>query len=110
MLKVELENLLGYEIEQKDFEQLNKMYMNCDLEKYEFAKIVKPAKKQKEIKIVAVVNEYYQTKYYTLVDISIKKGKYIVRELKQKEKEKRLDKYGFMNTDCTAYYYQIEIN
>ena len=41
MEKYELQNLIGYEITQEGFCELQKMYMSCDLDKYQFAELIK---------------------------------------------------------------------
>lgn len=45
MTKQELELRIGYELTQIGWEQLEKMYMGCDLDKDTFAKIVKSGAK-----------------------------------------------------------------
>ena len=45
MTKQELELRIGYELTQNGWEQLEKMYMGCDLDKDTFAKIVKSGAK-----------------------------------------------------------------
>jgi hypothetical protein len=48
MLKKELESMLGYEINETGWQQLESMYMACDLDKYEFAQLVKQGARRYE--------------------------------------------------------------
>lgn len=41
MLKIELENRIGFEISESEFNAANQQYMNCDLDKDDFAKAYK---------------------------------------------------------------------
>lgn len=46
MTKQELELRLGFELTQKGWEQLEKMYMGCDLDKDTFASLIKKGAKE----------------------------------------------------------------
>ena len=97
MLKQELETRLGYEITNEGYEELNKMYMACDLDKDEFAKLVKAGAKKYQIEYVKetviVTFAKYITKtpngcYYMhvkeaeLIGFNIKTGKVIVKNVR----------------------------
>lgn len=45
MMKEELEKRLGFEITETGFQELNKMYMSCSLDKDDFSKLVKSGAK-----------------------------------------------------------------
>ena len=97
MLKQELETRLGYEITNEGYEELNKMYMACNLDKDEFAKLVKSGAKkytvkhEKEIKIITFAKYiektpngcwYMHVKEAELIGFDIKTGKAIVKNVR----------------------------
>lgn len=96
MLKVELEERLGFEITNEGFEELEKMYMASSLNKDEFAKLVKSGAKEykveRPIRKITFGDPYHKTpngcwyigvKKAELVDINIRTGKVIVRNAKE---------------------------
>ena len=50
MLQKELEERLGFELTEEGWETLNNMYMSCNLDKDEFAKLVKKGAKEMFLK------------------------------------------------------------
>lgn len=105
-MKHELESRLGYEITEQGFEELNKMYMVSNLDKDNFARLVKNGAKmyqvKKEEKLYKVLVSqtpngcYYIVRYARLIDIDIKTGYSLIKYISDKERiEKGLDIYSY---------------
>lgn len=106
MLKQEFEALAKYEVSNEVFEAINKLYMNCDLDKYEFVKKYgkqfKDFKVKKEEKLYKVmINKtpngcYYIVRYARLIDIDIKTGYNLIQYISEEERlQKNLDIYSY---------------
>ena len=106
MLKQEFEILAQYEVSNEIFEAINKLYMNCDLDKYEFVKKYgkqfKDFKIKKEEKIYKIMISktpngcYYIVRYARLIDIDIKTGYILIQYISEEERiEKGLDIYSY---------------
>lgn len=110
MMKSEFENLAGREVTDEHYRAIETLYMSSKLKKTEFAKTMKPIlknipqpEKKKDIKRMVVRDRngyrktpngcYYHIEYVELVDIDIKTGKYIIKQLEEKDFEK-LEKDG----------------
>ena len=63
MMKVELEERLGFEISELGFNELNKMYMACSLNKDDFARLVKQGAKMFQVKKEDKIIEVRYAKY-----------------------------------------------
>lgn len=115
MLKQEFEALAKYEVSQEVFEAINKLYMNCDLDKYEFVKKYgkqfKEFKVKKEEKLYKVMISktpngcYYVVRYARLIDIDIKTRYNLIQYISEDERiEKNLDylsyDYDFLEYRC----------
>ncbi len=63
-MKFELEERLGFEVTEEGFNELNKMYMACDLDKDSFAKLIKSGAKvykvEQEVKDVRYAKYTFQ--------------------------------------------------
>lgn len=62
-MKNELEARLGYEVTEQGFEELNKMYMVSNLDKDNFAKLVKNGAKMYQVKKEEKIIEIRYAKY-----------------------------------------------
>ena len=98
MMKIELEERLGYEITEQGFEELNKMYMVSSLDKDNFARLVKNGAKMYQVKKEEKIIEVRYAKYTwektpngcwyvgvkvgQLLDVDIKTGKIKVKFLR----------------------------
>lgn len=60
-MKQELESRLGFEVTEEGFNELNKMYMACDLDKDAFARLIKSG--AKVYKVEQEVKEVRYAKY-----------------------------------------------
>lgn len=58
MMKIELEERLGFQITDEGFEELNNMYMACDLDKDAFARLIKSG-----AKVYKVEDEVKEVRY-----------------------------------------------
>lgn len=107
MMKNEFENLAGRTVADDQYRAIELLYMSANLEKTEFVKSIKPLlksipqqEKVKDIKRMAVRDNsgfrktpngcYYHIEYVELVDVDIKTGKYIIKPLESKDREKLL--------------------
>lgn len=107
MMKAEFENLAGRTVTEKQYRAIELLYMSTNLEKTEFVKSIKPLLKSipqqgkvKDIKRMAVRDNsgfrktpngcYYHIEYVELVDVDIKTGKYIIKQLESKDLERLL--------------------
>lgn len=106
MLKQEFEALVNYEVNDKVFEAINTLYLNCNLDKQDFTKrygrIFKDfAKKDKEKLYKVMINKtpngcYYIVRYARLIDIDIKSGYNFIQYITEEERiEKGLDIYSY---------------
>lgn len=106
MLKTEFEKMVGRTISDTQYKAIELLYMASDMDKIDFAKSMKkvvlsiPENKKKVIKRMCVrVSGYRKTpnqcwfyiKYVELVDIDIKTGKYIVKDLESEDINKLRD-------------------
>mgnify|MGYP001851623277 CR=1 FL=1 len=106
MLKTEFEKMVGRTISDTQYKAIELLYMASDMDKFDFAKSMKkvvlsiPENKKKDIKRMCVrVSGYRKTpnqcwfyiKYVELVDIDIKTGKYIVKDLESEDINKLRD-------------------
>lgn len=107
MMKSEFENLAGRTVNDEQYKAIEILYMNSNLDKYEFVKsmrqminsILQP-EKVKNIKRMAVRDRsgfrktpngcYYHIEYVELVDVDIKTGQYIIKSLEQKDVDQLL--------------------
>lgn len=104
MMKSEFENLAGRTVTDEQYRALEILYMNSNLDKYEFVKSMRgilknmhQPEKVKDIKRMAVRDNsgfrktpngcYYHIEYVEVVDIDIKTGKYIIKSLEEKDFE-----------------------
>lgn len=98
MLREEFERLAGYRVTEETYKKvIEPMYMATDLPKREFARLLNreafEAKEERKpnIKIMKVRNRlgeertpnncYYYIQYVDLVDVDIRTGKYIIKDL-----------------------------
>lgn len=106
MMKIELEERLGFQITDEGFEELNNMYMASTLDKNEFAKMVKSGAKKYQIKKEEKLYKvkvgitpngcYYIVRYARLIDIDIKTGYNLIKYISNEERiEKGLDIYSY---------------
>lgn len=104
MMKHEFEALAKREVTDEQFEAIEKLYMSSTLEKQDFVKSIRPLlktipepEKKKNIKKMCVRDRsgfrktpngcWFHIRYVELVDIDIKTGKYIVKEIEDKDAE-----------------------
>lgn len=107
MMKNEFEKLAGRTVTEEQYRAIEILYMSSNLEKAEFVKSIMPSlksipqqEKVKDIKRMAVRDNsgfrktpngcYYHIEYVELVDVDIKTGKYIIKPLESKDREKLL--------------------
>ena len=106
MLKEEFEDLIGKKVDDADFEKWESLYMESDLDKYEFCKLVKKAVKAKEevknyafLEIYKFGKEHYLRGIWT---INIATGKNEMREVEDFEREPYYDEKVFKNWDIES--------
>ena len=105
MMKHEFEQLAGREVTPEQYMAIETLYMSSNLNKQDFVKSIRPMLKsipqperKKDIKKMCVRDRsgfrktpngcYYHIEYVELVDVDIETGKYIVKELEEKDFEK----------------------
>lgn len=110
MMKHEFEQLAGREVTSEQYKAIETLYMDSTLNKEDFVKSIRQMlksillpEKEKNIKKMCVRDRsgyrktpngcYYHIEYVELVDVDIKTGKYIVKELEEKDFE-RLSREG----------------
>ena len=104
-MKHEFEALAKREVTDEQFEAIEKLYMSSTLNKQDFVKSIRPMlktisepEKEKNIQKMYVRDRsgcrktpngcYYHIEYVELVDVDIKTGKFIVKELEDRDFEK----------------------
>ena len=104
-MKHEFEAIAKREVTDEQFEAIEKLYMSSTLNKQDFVKSIRPMlktisepEKEKNIKKMYVRDRrgcrktpngcYYHIEYVELVDVDIKTGKFIVKELEDRDFEK----------------------
>lgn len=125
MMQHEFEQLAGREVTLEQYKAIETLYMSSTLNKEDFVKSIKQMlksislpEKEKNIKKMCVRDRsgfrktpngcYYHIEYVELVDVDIKTGKYIVKELEEKDFE-RLSREGHdlnLNTSFDFDYTQ----
>lgn len=125
MMQHEFEQLAGREVTPEQYKAIETLYMSSTLNKENFVKSIKQMlksiplpEKEKNIKKMCVRDRsgfrktpngcYYHIEYVELVDVDIKTGKYIVKELEEKDFE-RLSREGHdldLNTSFDFDYTQ----
>lgn len=106
MTKQEFEALAKYEVSEQVFEAINTLYMNCELDKFQFVKQYGKqfkdfqTKKQEKLYKVMVSKTpngcYYIVRYARLNSIDIATGYIFVKYISEEERvEKGLDIYSY---------------
>lgn len=106
MTKQEFEVLAKYEVSEEVFEAINTLYMNCELDKFQFVKQFGKAfknfqtkKQEKLYKVMISITPngcYYLVRYARLIDIDIKSGYTLIKYISDEERiEKGLDIYSY---------------
>lgn len=102
MMQREFEELAGREVTPEQYRAIETLYMSSNLNKQDFVKSIRTmlksipeAGKEKNIKKMCVRDRsgfrktpngcYYHIEYVELVDVDVKTGKYIVRELEERD-------------------------
>lgn len=106
MTKQEFEALAKYEVSEQVFEAINTLYMNCELDKFQFVKKfgkqfkefqVKKEEKLYKVMIGGTPNGcYFIVRYARLIDIDIASGYNLIEYISDEERvEKGLDIYSY---------------
>jgi len=106
MTKQEFETLAKYEVSEQVFEAINTLYMNCELDKFQFVKQFGKTfkgfqtKKQEKLYKVAFSKTpngcYYLVRYARLIDIDIATGYNLIEYISEDEREEKgLDLYSY---------------
>lgn len=107
MMKHEFEAIAKRKVTDEQFEAIEKLYMSSILNKQDFVKSIRPVlktipepEKEKNIKRMCVRDRsgcmktpngcWYHIKYVELVDVDIKTGKFVIKELEDRDFEKLL--------------------
>lgn len=115
MMKHEFEELAKREVTDEQFEAIEKLYMSSTLNKQDFVKSIRPMlktipepEKEKNIKKMCVRDQsgfrktpngcWFHIRYVELVDVDVKTGKFIIKELEDKDFEK------LSNEGCDPHY------
>ena len=127
MMKQEFERIAGYEVSAEDYYKvIEPMYMATNLSKQDFVKTInrkrfavkKESRPALGIMKMGIINRngYAWTpngcwrfiKYVAVEDVDIKTGKYIVRDLTEKERDELISKGRdlTMSTDYDIHYSQ----
>ena len=106
MTKQEFETIAKYEVSEEVFEAINTLYMNCELDKFEFVKqfgkqfkYFQLKKEEKLYKVMVSTTPngcYYIVRYAKLIAVDIATGYNLIKYISDKERiEKNLDIYSY---------------